>query len=46
MSSGGALQNAVHIEHDADLASVVEAWDQLPAAIRAGIVAMVQATGR
>jgi hypothetical protein len=30
---------------DGDLAAVVEAWDQLPAAIRAGIVAMVQASG-
>jgi hypothetical protein len=31
---------------DADLASVVEAWDRLPAAIRAGILAMVQPAGR
>jgi hypothetical protein len=31
---------------DADLASVVEAWDTLPAAIKAGIVAMVKAAGR
>jgi hypothetical protein len=30
---------------DPELAAVVEAWDRLPAAIRAGIVAMVEATG-
>jgi hypothetical protein len=29
---------------DADLAAVVERWATLPAAIRAGIVAMVKAT--
>ena len=28
-----------------DLAAVVEAWDQLPPAIRSGIVAMVNAAG-
>ncbi len=28
---------------DADLATVVNAWDRLPEAIRAGIVAMVKA---
>jgi hypothetical protein len=28
---------------DADLAIVVDAWDRLPAAVRAGIVAMVKA---
>jgi hypothetical protein len=29
----------------ADLAAVVDAWDGLPAALRAGILAMVNATG-
>jgi hypothetical protein len=28
---------------DPDLAAVVEAWDRLPAAVRAGIVAMAKA---
>jgi hypothetical protein len=27
-----------------DLAPIVERWDQLPESVRAGIVAMVQAT--
>ena len=30
---------------DPDLAAVVDAWDRLPEAVRAGIVAMVKATG-
>jgi hypothetical protein len=30
---------------DPDLASVVNAWDRLPEAVRAGIVAMVKAAG-
>jgi len=30
---------------DDDLRAVVEAWDTLPAAVRAGIVAMVKASG-
>jgi hypothetical protein len=29
---------------DADLALVAKAWDRLPEAVRAGIVAMVKAT--
>jgi hypothetical protein len=29
--------------NDPDLAAVIEAWDRLPEAIRAGILAMVQA---
>jgi hypothetical protein len=29
---------------DRDLAAVVEAWSSLPAAVRAGILAMVQAS--
>jgi len=29
--------------NDPDLAAVIEAWDRLPAVIRAGIVAMVNA---
>ena len=32
-------------EEHPDLAAVVEAWADLPAALRAGIVAMVLATG-
>jgi hypothetical protein len=32
-------------ETPADLAAVVDAWDGLPAALRAGILAMVNATG-
>jgi hypothetical protein len=31
---------------DPDLATVVNAWDRLPEAIRAGIVAMVQAASK
>jgi hypothetical protein len=31
---------------DTDLATVVDAWDRLPEAVRAGIVAMVKAAGR
>jgi len=31
-------------ESDADLAAVVEAWAELPSAIRAGIMAMIEAT--
>jgi hypothetical protein len=30
---------------DPDLATVVDAWDRLPEAVRAGIVAMVKAAG-
>jgi hypothetical protein len=30
---------------DPDLATVVNAWDRLPEAVRAGIVAMVKALG-
>ena len=30
---------------DSDLASVIDAWDRLPEAVRAGIVAMVRAAG-
>jgi hypothetical protein len=29
--------------NDADLATVIDAWDRLPEAVRAGIVAMVRA---
>jgi hypothetical protein len=31
---------------DPDLAAVVAAWDRLPAAVKAGIVAMVQAAAK
>jgi hypothetical protein len=30
---------------DPDLTAVIDAWDQLPAAVRAGIAAMVRAEG-
>jgi hypothetical protein len=30
---------------DHDLAAVIDAWDRLPKAVRAGIVAMVRAAG-
>jgi hypothetical protein len=40
-----ATQNATHpLPEDADLIAVIEAWDQLPEAIRQGIVAMVRAS--
>jgi hypothetical protein len=39
-----ATQNATRVlPTDPDLAAVIEAWDRLPAAVRAGIVAMVRA---
>jgi len=39
-----ATQNATHLlPEDSDLAAVIETWDRLPEAIRAGIVAMVKA---
>jgi hypothetical protein len=31
---------------DADLATVIDAWDRLPEAVRAGIVAMVKAAAK
>ena len=37
-------QTATHLlPEDADLAAVIEAWDRLPEAIKAGILAMVKA---
>ena len=36
---------AVAVGHASDLASVVVAWDRLPEAVRAGILAMVRAVG-
>jgi hypothetical protein len=39
----GATQNATRLQPaDGDLAEVVEAWPNLPAALRAGILAMVR----
>jgi hypothetical protein len=39
-----ATENATWlVPEDPDLATVIEAWDRLPAALRAGIVAMVKA---
>ena len=32
--------------NDPDLAVVIESWDRLPEAIKAGILAMVRASGR
>jgi hypothetical protein len=32
--------------NDPDLAAVIDAWDRLPEALRAGIVAMVKATAK
>ncbi len=32
------------VEADSDLATVIDAWDRLPGAVRAGLVAMVKAT--
>jgi hypothetical protein len=31
---------------DPDLAAVIDAWDRLPEAVRAGIVAMVKAASK
>jgi hypothetical protein len=33
------------LPEDADLAAVIDAWDRLPEAIKAGILAMVRASG-
>ena len=33
-------------QNDPELAVVIEAWDRLPEAVRAGIVAMVKAASR
>src|SRR5271157_2546959 len=39
-----ATQNATRLlPEDSDLAAVIEAWDGLPEALKAGIVAMVKA---
>ncbi|MGE0606657.1 MAG: hypothetical protein AB7O62_05980 [Pirellulales bacterium] len=48
----GACSKAVRptgstaISVDADLARIVQAWDKLPVAMRAGIVAMVEAAAQ
>ena len=34
------------VENDPDLAAVIDTWPALPAAIPAGIIAMVRAAGR
>ncbi|MEE9295236.1 MAG: hypothetical protein V3W34_09805 [Phycisphaerae bacterium] len=36
----------IDIEKDPEFAAVVEAWPTLPEAVKAGIVAMVRASGR
>jgi hypothetical protein len=38
-----AAQGQRAAQSDPDLATVVDAWDRLPEAVRAGIVAMVKA---
>lgn len=43
-AESGAL-DAQKVDFPPDLAAVVEAWPKLPEAIRAGILAMVQAAG-
>jgi hypothetical protein len=44
---GRATESATGwLSDDPDLAAVVAAWDRLPAAVRAGIVAMVRAVGK
>jgi len=44
-AESGAL-GAKKIPDDPDLAAVVEAWPKLPEAIKAGILAMVEAADR
>jgi hypothetical protein len=39
-----ACESQNHLEIDPDLALVVERWEALPGAVKAGIVAMVKAT--
>ena len=42
-----ATQNATRLlPEDSDLAAVIEAWDRLPEALKAGIVAMVKAASK
>jgi hypothetical protein len=44
---GLAAQGQRAVLNNSDLAAVVDAWDRLPGAVRAGIVAMVKAaTGK
>ena len=47
-SADGALTDSLTdiFRKHTDLAAVVAAWAELPEAVRAGIVAMVKATGR
>ena len=42
----GATRVVAALEDDPDLAAVVDAWPDLPAALKAGIVAMAKATAR
>jgi hypothetical protein len=47
LRSPRATKNATRaLPDDPDLAAVVTAWPSLPEAVRAGIVAMVRASGR
>jgi hypothetical protein len=39
-----AAQGQRTASRDADLATVIDAWDRLPEVVRAGIVAMVKIT--
>ena len=47
LESGGALSGAdkpIFGDFDSDLQQVIDAWADLPAAVKAGILAMVQTT--
>ena len=41
---GGALESEIGVS-DPDLAVIIERWEALPRAVRAGILAMVRAAG-
>ena len=43
--SGFSAALANNLQTDADLQSIVAAWPALPAAVRAGIIALVKASG-
>lgn len=45
-AESGAGQGGESVRADADLRRVVRAWPSLPAPLKAGIVAMIAATGR
>ncbi len=43
--AGGGSPRTPETPNDPQLAAVIEAWHELPAAVRTGIVAMVSAAG-